>query len=430
MSILGISKASSLLVIISAMMIISPAEAEAVPKAVPKAEVLHWWTSGEAGKSIQLLKDSFIKHGGKWIDSDIRGPDAISGLQPLKARVLSGSAPTAVQLKGPFIQGWHKSGALAFIDEVATKGGWNRLLLPQVRQQVLCDGRYCAVPVNIHRVDWIWGSARVLKAAGVRRMPRSWKEFNSAARKVQAIKKIALAHSGQAWQNATLFETVVLGVGGNQFYQRALIDLEPAALNSDTMVKVFDQMRILSGFVDKDFSGRDWNLATSLIINDKAAFQITGDWAKVKFLTAGKKPGKDFYCSPTPSKGYLYSIDNFAMFKVKGPEKKQGQLLLAKLIMDKKFQKEFNLKKGSIPARLDVSLIQFDQCAKKSSKDILSKSKKGAVLPSLLHRTINLGPAKGKILNTVAQHFNSNLSSKKATQKLAESLALPIPHQQ
>ncbi len=125
-----------------------------------------------------------------------------------------------------------------------------------------CDGEYCAAPVNVHRVDWIWSNASILEDAGIE-APKSWEEFNAAAEKLQGMGILPLAHGGQAWQDATLFEAVVVGLGGPEFYRKALIDLDQDALESDTMVQVFDQMRTLRGYVDDNFSGRDWNLATA-----------------------------------------------------------------------------------------------------------------------------------------------------------------------
>ncbi len=45
------------------------------------------------------------------------------------------------------------------------------------------------------------------------------------------------------------------------------------------------------------FSGRDWNIATSMVINGEAAMQIMGDWAKGEFTAAGKKAGVDYLCT-------------------------------------------------------------------------------------------------------------------------------------
>ena len=233
------------------------------------------------------------------------------------------------------------------------------------------DGHYVAVPVNIHRTDMIWANPELLASVGATEVPKSWDEFNTVAEKLQSKGVIPLAIGGQPWQETILFENVVLGIGGTDFYQKALIDLDEDALKSDTMKKVFDQMRTLRGFVDADFSGRDWNLATAMVMNGKAAMQIMGDWAKGEFLAAGKEPGKDFLCEATPSNdGYLFNTDSFAMFDVSGDDKIAGQKLLAELIVGEKFQETFNLLKGSIPARLGVPMDDFDECALQSEKDM------------------------------------------------------------
>ena len=126
-------------------------------------------------------------------------------------------------------------------------------------------------------------------------MPKTWDEFNATAKAFKAKGIIPLAHGGQAWQDATVFEAVALGIGGANFFHDAFVKLDKKALQSDTMVKVFDQMRIMRGFVDKNFSGRDWNLATAMVMNGEAAFQIMGDWAKGEFLAAEKCQVRTFY---------------------------------------------------------------------------------------------------------------------------------------
>lgn len=390
--------------------------------AEPQAEVLHWWTSGGEAKSVAVLQEEFASNGGTWTDMPVAGGGGDAAMTALRARVLAGNAPTAVQLKGPAIQEWYEEGVLADISSVAEAEGWADVLPASIAGHMQCDGTWCAAPVNVHRVDWIWANADVLAANGIE-MPTTWDEFNAAADKLQAAGVIPLAHGGQAWQDATVFETVVLGIGGPEFFQKALVDLDPEALTSDTMVQVFDQMRTLRGFVDENFSGRDWNLATAMVMNGEAAFQIMGDWAKGEFLAAGKKPGEDFLCASTPGDGYLYNVDSFAMFDVDGDDKKAGQDLLAKLIVAPNFQKVFNLNKGSIPARTDVALDDFDICANLSAEDMGSTSAAGSLLPSYAHGMALRGSQSGAITDVVTAHFNSDMSSADAVQQLADAVA-------
>ncbi|UWR21910.1 ABC transporter substrate-binding protein [Sulfitobacter sp. S190] len=390
--------------------------------AEPSAEVLHYWTSGGEAKSVAVLQEEFKSNGGVWTDMPVAGGGGDAAGTALRARVLAGNAPAAAQIKGPAIQEWYEEGALADISKVAEENNWDALLPASIAGHMKCEGTWCAAPVNVHRVDWIWANAEILEANGID-MPTSWDEFNAAAEKLQAAGIIPLAHGGQAWQDATVFETVLLGVGGADFYQQALVDLDPEALKSDTMIAVFDQMRTMRGYVDDNFSGRDWNLATAMVMNGEAAFQIMGDWAKGEFLAAGKAPGEDFLCASTPGDGFLYNVDSFAMFDVDGAEKEEGQNLLAKLVMGENFQKTFNLNKGSIPARTDVALDDFDQCAKTSAADMASTSEGGSLLPSYAHGMALYGAQAGAITDVVTAHFNSDMTSQEAVEQLANAIA-------
>jgi glucose/mannose transport system substrate-binding protein len=189
------------------------------------------------------------------------------------------------------------------------------------------------------------------------------------------------------------------------------------------MVEAFDRMATLRGFVDENFAGRDWNLATAMVMNGEAAFQIMGDWAKGEFVAAGKAPGTDFLCASTPGEGFLYNVDSFAMFAVDGDNKQAGQALLAELIVGASFQEVFNLNKGSIPVRTDVSLENFDSCAVLSADDMAASNEGGSLLPSYAHGMALRGAQAGAITDTVTAHFNSDMSSDDAVQMLADAIA-------
>ena len=400
----------------------------------PKAEVLHWWTSGGEAKALQVLKDDFAAGGGEWTDMPVAGGGGDAAMQTLKARIVAGDAPAAAQIKGPTIQAYDREGVVSpySINEVAKKENWDKLLSKQVASHMKCDGdypngkAYCAAPVNIHRIDWFWANKKVLDSNGIK-MPTSWDEFNAAADKLKSKGIIPLAHGSQPWQDATVFEAVALGIGGNDFYKKAFVDADVATLSGSTMVKVFDQMRKITTYIDDGAPGRDWNVATGMVMEGKAAFQLMGDWAKGEFAAAGLQPDKDYYCAPTPSDtGYLYNVDSFVFYNVNDADKVKGQQLLASLMMGKNFQKVFNMYKGSIPARLDVSMADFDKCAKKSNSDLNAAAKSGGLLPSFAHgMTLELG-VKGAIQDVVTEHFNSNMSSKDAVKKLASAVKSAI----
>jgi glucose/mannose transport system substrate-binding protein len=386
-------------------------------------EVLHWWTSGGEAKAVGTLKTAFEDQGGVWNDSPIAGGGGDAAMTALRARVVAGNPPTAVQLKGPGIQEWAQQGALNDVQGVAEAEQWDAVLPPALASIMKYEGNYVAAPVNIHRVDWFWANPNLLEQAGIDVMPTTWEEFNAAADKLMAAGITPLAHGGQPWQDATLFEDVVLGIGGAEFYRKALVELDPEALTSETMVASFDQLRKLRGYVDPNFPGRDWNLATAMVMRGEAAFQIMGDWAKGEFLAAGKVPGEDFLCAPTPGNGYVLNSDSFTFFNVSGEDNLKGQQVLASLIMSPDFQKTFNLAKGSIPARTDVPLDEFDICAQRSHADLLAAIQSNALVPSMAHEMAISRSVRGEFLDLVTEFFNSDMSSEDAASRLADAVA-------
>ena len=133
------------------------------------AEVLHWWTSGGEARAVGVLQQEFANRGGTWTDMPVAGGGGDAAMTALRARVLAGNAPAAVQLKGPAIQEWFEEGVLADISAVAEAQGWADILPEAIAQHMMCEGTWCAAPVNVHRVDWIWANPQVLARAGVTR---------------------------------------------------------------------------------------------------------------------------------------------------------------------------------------------------------------------------------------------------------------------
>jgi glucose/mannose transport system substrate-binding protein len=212
---------------------------------------------------------------------------------------------------------------------------------------------------------------------------------------------------------------------GNEFYNSAFVELSDETLRSADMISVFDTFKKMRDFVDTGFSGRDWNIATSMVINGDAAMQIMGDWAKGEFTAAGKNAGIDYVCYPAPgtSGSFSFNIDSLAMFKVDGKEQQAAQQDLARLILEPKFQETFNLNKGSIPARLNMPRDKFDTCAHSSMDAFLASSATGNLLPSMAHGMAVNSMVQGAIYDVVTNFFNNDsMTSKEAVDKLARSI--------
>ena len=387
-------------------------------------EVLHWWTSGGEAQALSVLKKDLEGQGIGWEDMPVAGGGGTQAMTVLRARVTSGNAPTAVQMLGFDILDWAKEGALADLNAIAGAEGWDAVVPAALQKFAKFDGKWVSAPVNVHSTNWVWANKAILDGLGIAE-PKSWDELVAAMEKVKASGKVAVAHGGQAWQDATIFDAVLMSTGGPDFYKATMIDLDEAALGSDTMKTVFDRMAVIRGFVDDNFSGRDWNLASAMVINGEAAFQFMGDWAKGEFLNAGKKPGTDFLCFrfPGTASQVTFNADQFAMFKQGGGVSAQ-QAALAKAIMSPSFQSAFNVVKGSVPARTDVSDAAFDACGKKGMADLAAASKSGNLFGSMAHGHANPAAIKNAMYDVITAHFNGEFDSATAVAELVTAVQL------
>jgi glucose/mannose transport system substrate-binding protein len=380
-------------------------------------EVLHWWTSGGEAAALDVLKKKLESQGVTWKDMPVAGGGGEQAMTALRARVTAGNPPTAVQMLGYDIQDWAEQGVVGNLDDVAAAGNWDTVIPAALQQFSKYDGHWIAAPVNVHSTNWMWINKAALDKAGGKE-PANWDELIALLDNFKAQGITPIAHGGQPWQDATIFDAVVLSLG-NDFYKKAFIDLDPDTLGSPKMKEAFDRMTKLRTYVDDNFSGRDWNLASAMVIEGKAGVQFMGDWAKGEFIKAGKKPGTDFVCMryPETQGSVTFNSDQFAMFKV-SEDKVPAQLTMASAIESPTFQSAFNVVKGSAPARTDVSDEAFDDCGKKAIKDLAEANANGTLMGSMAHGHANPAAVKNAIYDVVTREFNGELSSEEAVTEL------------
>ncbi|MFP5077800.1 ABC transporter substrate-binding protein [Rhizobium sp. YIM 134829] len=391
-------------------------------RAAENVEVLHWWTSGGEAAALDVLKKDLETKNISWTDMPVAGGGGTEAMTVLRARVTSGNAPTAVQMLGFDILDWAKEGSLGNLDDVASKEGWDKVIPAALQKFSKYDGHWIAAPVNVHSTNWVWINKAALDKAGGKE-PQNWDELVALLDNFKAQGITPIAAGGQPWQDATLFDAVVLSLG-TDFYKQAFIDLDPAALGGDKMKTAFERLAKLRTYVDDNFSGRDWNLASAMVIEGKAGLQFMGDWAKGEFIKAGKKPGTDFVCMryPETQGSVTFNSDQFVMFKV-AADKEAAQREMAAAIESPTFQSAFNVVKGSAPARTDVPNAAFDDCGKKAIADLADADKNGKLFGSMAHGHANPAAVKNAIYDVVTRAFNGDLSPEDATKELPAAVA-------
>jgi len=394
--------------------------------AEPSVEVLHFWTSGGEAAALNTVRQKVLEAGVAWEDAPVAGGGGDQAKTVLQTRITAGDPPAAMLMLGQNIIDWANAGLLGDVNAVAEAEGWDDVLPQAVKDFNKIDGRYVAAPTNVHRTDMIWASKAAFDKIGAE-YPTTWEEFNALAPQFVEAGIIPVAHGGQAWQEVYMFESLVIGVGGPAFYREALVDLDVDALQSDTMIDVFAQMSAIRGMVDENFAGRDWNLATAMVINGEAAMQIMGDWAKGEFTNAGKTAGDDYACIPVPKTadgGFVYLVNSLSFFEQSDETQEKAQSVLASAIMNPEVQVAFNNAKGAIPARTDTDLSQLDTCAQATAKDFSASDTAATAVPTFAGTHAASASIVGAATDVITEFFNSDMDPADAVVALAEAIEI------
>jgi glucose/mannose transport system substrate-binding protein len=386
--------------------------------APPRAEVVHWWTSGGESAAVKTLADAYRAAGGQWVDMAVAlGEQARS---VAINRIVGGNPPTAAQFNTSrqFLD-IVEQGMLNPIDEVALREGWDRFLPETVLGAIRVKGHYYAAPVTIHMPTWIWYSKAAFAKAGIVAEPKTMDELFAALDKLRAAGLVPLAHGGQAWQDNIVFTAVLTNVGGRELYLKVLRDRDPAAIRSDAFRNVLLTFKRLQGYVDKGSPGRNWNDATAMLVGGRAGVQFMGDWVKGEFALARQQAGRDYGCIAGfgPAAPYIIQGDVFVFPKTKNPQEIKAQQLLASVIVAPATQVAFSQRKGSIPIRTDVDASSMDVCAQQGLAIMKDKSRQ------LGNGEIYLTPDQnGALADILTAFWNRNIPVEKVQRDIAAAL--------
>lgn len=380
-----------------------------------KAEVIHWWTSGGEAAAIKEFADAYTKAGGTWVDTPIAGGGGAQARTVMANRTMGGDPPTAAQYNyGRQYEEIIKEGLLNDLDDVAAKGNWDKLLPEKIKNAVKVNGKYFAVPVNLHNENWVWYNKAVLAKAGAKE-PTNMDEMFAAMDKLKGTGVTPLALGGQGWQEGITFRGVLLATGGQELFMKTFKDKDTANPQFRKAVETFKKLK---GYVDAGSPGRDWNLATGMVIDGKAGFQMMGDWAKGEFVNAKKVAGTDYGCfmAGGPKMPYAIGGDVFVFPKSKSKDTEAAQKKLAEMMISPAMQVAFNNKKGSIPIRTDVDTSKMDICAQAGVQAV----KEGRLLQGA--GEILTPDANGAFEDAVSKFWNSDQSADDAIKAMSAAL--------
>ena len=348
-----------------------------------KLEIFSWWT---AGGEADGLAEMFRIYKQKWpnvtiVNAAVAGGAGTNAKAVLKTRMEGGKPPDSFQVHAgqELISTWVAANKMEPITSIWNSAGWDSVMPKDLKDIVSSKGEIWSVPVNVHRGNALWYNKKILDANGIT-PPTTVDDFNAALSTLKGKVAAPLALGSQGnWQVQMLLENNIVAAGGADYYKRLM---KGQASFTDANVKTaLTWIKTWLAYVNTDHTNLGWDDADKRLIAGTSAFNIMGDWAKGFFTANNWVPNTDFGATASPgTKGtYMIVCDTFGI--PKGAPDHDNAVEWIKVCGSQSGQAAFNPKKGSIPARTDVSPSIFDPIA----QSFMAEFKTDALTPSSAH---------------------------------------------
>jgi len=340
-------------------------------------DVITWWNKHGEYQAMQRLIDIFeSKYPNQTVNHAPYG-SSDDARERIRDRVIAGNPPETFQANG----GWNLLSWVAYnnldardskLEELDRYATWASAMPPAVLDTVRFDGVIYGVPLNIHRLNVLFFNKQVFADIGV--PPPTTETLHTLddlfvlcdAVKAKGRAPLALA-TRDSWPLAHyLFENILVARAGGEYYRNFFRGMQAQDILDSAQLRasIADLSKLLS--YDADARNRTWDAAVDVMRTGGAAMTIMGDWAKGYVDGKAEEEQTPVALGAIPLPGtadtFVFTTDTFSL--PKGASNQDGALKLLDLVGSKEGQDEFNLVKGSIPAREDAAINRYDDLSK------------------------------------------------------------------
>ena len=345
-----------------------------------KLEIFSWWTAGGEAEGLNALFNIYHKlyPDVKIINATVAGGAGTNAKAVLKTRMLGGDPPDSFQVHAghELIDTWVKTGFMEPVTFLYKEEGWDKVMPPGILNIVKYKGDYWSVPVNIHRANVLWYSKAVFEKYNIT-PPKTFDDFFAVCEELKSKGVVPIVMGTKdGWEAGHVFETFLIGTLGAEGYKGLWTGKTKWSDKRVTeALMLFDKML---NYVNSDHSALTWDEAGQYLIQGKGAMMIMGDWTNGWFM-AKKFDGYGWTLAPGNEGIFDALSDSFGL--PKGCKHRDNVIAWLKVLGSKEGQKEFNMRKGSIPARTDVDMSDFNEYLQSCAKDW----NKDKIVPSVIH---------------------------------------------
>lgn len=386
----------------------------------PKITVISQWSSGSDGAAITALGKEFERQGGIWEHNPVPG-FTTDMMNKLRAQIIAGDPPAASQLKGPEIAAWSKVGAVVNLDEAVKQAGFEAVVPAELARLSKPDGHWIALPIQAYRINTLFVSKKAADKIGMTELPKTWAEFDAAAEKMKAAGIVPVANGGLKWDDGMKWEIVLCGISPDA-YRSAVMGLDEKALMGPAVLAAFRQFRRLGGWSDPGSSGQHYSTFIPRFMKGEMGMMLMAGWAQGVFKHAGFQLS-DWLVGPSPQDdgrpAFDLNSDEFILWSKKEPEYKEGQKLLAKIVMSKEFGPLYSQITGSLPVRTDVDLSAagFSDGQREAAHAMAESVKGRRLVLSLAHNMAQNNAITASMIDALVEYLHDPRISAEEGQK-------------
>jgi glucose/mannose transport system substrate-binding protein len=366
-------------------------------------EIYSWWTGSGEAEALQALIDVYSeKHPGVQV-TNAAALDSTNARTELADRLEAGEPPDSFQaISGVDLLAHVNDSQMEPITDLAERNGWLDVFPAAVLDTLRVADELYAVPVNIERDNNLYFNKAVLSDHGID-APQTLDEFYAMCETLQTadppVDPLALPPAG--WVLALVaFETLMPGVNGGDYYLRffegnaQLAEGSPDRTELEELFTEFYKVAQCSN-IDKgtatDPSYPRWDLHGDKVFDGDAASIVMGDWMK-GYLEGGKTwegdsrsawvANDEFGVVPGLGSAGHFTFNSAVFGLPKGAPHPNAAGAFLEIVTSEAGQVAFNPLKGSVPARTDVGLGDFDDMVRTAAEDFQAAgAEEGKLLP-------------------------------------------------
>lgn len=371
---------------------------EAAPETGGTVEMFSWWTNPGEAEALGALLDLYAQEhpGVEVLNAAVE--DSAIARATLETRFAQGYPPDTFQANGGYdLTRWvADTGAAVGQRKIDDLSGFfeehdlTERIPPPVVGAVSFAGVPYAVPLNIHRNNSLFFNRQVLAAHNLQ-PPTTIVEFLDACETLRVESSLPCLSAGGAepWTLRLLvWENLLVATAGAAYYTDFFAGR--ADPRDPELEAVVDNLLALWEYADPAAMETGMEAAVLRMSDGTAAFNVMGDWAKAILQQSGKVADVDFgqVAFPGTVGTFVFVTDSFPL-ALGGPAREPTIDLLA-LMASTQGQETFNVLKGSIPALLDASTVNFDPLGQRMFVEF--REAEAWLMGNIAPTTFDLGP--------------------------------------